>query len=296
MSRPARRPLETPPGYPPTCLCRAATRSTRRRRATSSSDNNRGGSADGGKTGDVKGGSIDVSSKTVGGDAYSGKATGGDGGKGGGATASVSANSGAGAGCCQQRQRCFPRRAWTRQCGWREQGPWKRRRFLKPRFGRNACGEPGLHRVPRMCMSKQAPVRTMQMRKSLLAVTIAVAFSAHAQGVFAQAAVGTGGAGGAGGTAQGGTAAGGAATNSNSLTTDRRHGRPGHQRHGRIRGRRQRECNRRADGFDQQHGKQPGCGGHGQLHHAGFARRTQGIGGRRRSGNRPFRQRQQRPL
>ena len=57
------------------------------------------------------------------------------------------------------------------------------------------------------------------MRKSLLALTIALAFSAHAQDVLAQAAVGTGGAGGAGGAAQGGTAAGGAATNSNSLTT-----------------------------------------------------------------------------
>ena len=57
------------------------------------------------------------------------------------------------------------------------------------------------------------------MKKSLLAVTIALAFSAHAQVVFAQAAISTGGAGGAGGTAAGGTAAGGAATNSNTLTT-----------------------------------------------------------------------------
>ena len=66
--------------------------------ATSSSDNNRGGSADGGKTGDVKGGNIDVSSKTVGGDAATGKASGGEGGKGGAASASVSVNAGAGAG------------------------------------------------------------------------------------------------------------------------------------------------------------------------------------------------------
>ena len=57
------------------------------------------------------------------------------------------------------------------------------------------------------------------MKKSLLAVTIALAFSAHAQVAFAQAAISTGGAGGAGGTAAGGTAAGGAATNSNTLTT-----------------------------------------------------------------------------
>ena len=57
------------------------------------------------------------------------------------------------------------------------------------------------------------------MKKSWLAVTIALALSLHAQVVFAQAAVGTGGAGGAGGAATGGTAAGGAATNSNNLTT-----------------------------------------------------------------------------
>ena len=57
------------------------------------------------------------------------------------------------------------------------------------------------------------------MKKSLLAVTIALAFSAHAQVAFGQAAISTGGAGGAGGTAAGGTAAGGAATNSNTLTT-----------------------------------------------------------------------------
>jgi hypothetical protein len=59
----------------------------------------------------------------------------------------------------------------------------------------------------------------MHMKKSLLAVTIALAFSVHAQFAFAQAATATGGAGGGGGTATGGTAAGGAATNSNTLST-----------------------------------------------------------------------------
>src|SRR5262245_42868308 len=73
--------------------------------------------------------------------------------------------------------------------------------------------------APRMCIAKQAPVRTTQMRKSLLAVTIALAFCAHAHDTFAQAAVGTGGSGGQGGAAQGGSAAGGAASNSNTLTT-----------------------------------------------------------------------------
>ncbi len=57
------------------------------------------------------------------------------------------------------------------------------------------------------------------MKKSLLAVTIALAVSTHAQFAFAQAATATGGAGGAGGSATGGTAAGGAATNSNTLST-----------------------------------------------------------------------------
>ena len=228
------------------------------------------------------------------------KRTGGDGGKGGGADARrCSANVGAGAGAAANNgRRCFPRRTVdVQQCGGgtqgRETASGSQKRSVR---SVTRAGSPAAS-GSRMCMSKQAPVRTMQMRKSLLAVTIAVAFSAPMPKVFLRKPPSERAARAARVERHKAGRQQGRGHEFEYADDDRRHGRPGPPA---ATGGSAAGGSASATGVQtgaiNSTGNNQACGGHGQLHHAGLARRTQGPGGRRRSGKRPFRQRQQCPL